>query len=299
MVIFVSIIFPVRNDRRGLKSLLESLRCQTYPADSFEVIIVQNCTNDNYQKLISEYTNVCLLREDSRPNAYTARNAGVALALSRGEGRGEILAFTDADCLPDPRWLEEGIKCLEWDKVDIVAGAIRFNLPDKPTAAQQLDTVLFLQQERNVRQRQLASTANLFVKRAVFDRLGLFPDDCESGGDTLVSRRAVLAGFKLVYCPEAIVMHDQTRTTIPLLQKAFRIGRGIAYRRTLRGKAAEAHGDHPLRELLKPSKLRARLRQKSLRISPLRFGMMVVLVYLVAATGVAGYAQWRIRSMFR
>ena len=100
-------------------------------------------------------------------NSYAARNRAAALV------RAPALAFCDADCRPDPTWLESGLASLE--RADIVAGLIRFVVPEHRTIWSLLDMDMHLDQARSVRVSR-AATANLFVRRDVFDRLGGFDD---------------------------------------------------------------------------------------------------------------------------
>ena len=92
---FVSVIIPVYNDLKLLSTCLECLDRQTYPKTRFEVLVVDNGSDLPVQPIVSRYSNVKLEKE-SMPGSYAARNRGIAAA------RGEILAFTDADCRPSP-----------------------------------------------------------------------------------------------------------------------------------------------------------------------------------------------------
>jgi glycosyltransferase involved in cell wall biosynthesis len=282
----VTVIVPVRNDRSGLTALLACLEKQTYPASRFDVLIVANCTADDYGDLAAAYSNVSLLREDTKPNAYTARNTALR------EARGEVLAFTDADCRPEETWLEEGIRCLQSGGADVAGGRVRFDLPERPSAAQVLDALSYLQQEASVGVRRMAATANLFVRRTVFDSVGLFPDGYIFAGDTILCQRAVQAGFRLTYCSKATVEHP-ARLFGPLLQKVFRTGRGAAYRRRelprMTGKPY-----HPLLALLNPLTLRRRLRTENIPRAP--FWRVLCLAYLAAATAALGYVVPSYRS---
>src|SRR5918998_5105397 len=104
---FVSVIVPVYNDQEDLVLCLEALENQTYPKDRYEVVVVDNGSKESIEPVVSRFTCASAARED-RPGTYAARKNGLRLA------RGEIIAFTDADCIPTPQWLEKGVgKLLE------------------------------------------------------------------------------------------------------------------------------------------------------------------------------------------
>jgi hypothetical protein len=149
--------------------------------------------------------------------SYAARNKGISLA------QGDILAFTDGDCTPQPQWLDAGVARLLTGP-DLVAGAINFT-SRKNTIDHHFDRKFFLQQERWVQEKGTGATANLFVKRAVVEATGGFSEQLSSGGDFAFCRAAAAAGFSLVFEPQAIVDHP-TRGLSAILRKARRIGSG-------------------------------------------------------------------------
>jgi len=100
--LFASVIIPVYNDVKRLEICLKTLEAQTYNKDRYEVIVIDNGFNENIESAAAKYRHVKLLKE-SRPGAEAARNTGIAAAA------GEVLAFTDSDCVPAEDWLEKGV----------------------------------------------------------------------------------------------------------------------------------------------------------------------------------------------
>ena len=100
---FVSVIVPVYKGMTTLPACLDALEQQIYAVDRYEVLLIDNGENPAIEACIANYPHVNLLIE-SQPSSYIARNTG--LAHAHGEG----IAFTDADCIPDPNWLQAGME---------------------------------------------------------------------------------------------------------------------------------------------------------------------------------------------
>ncbi|MCP5047350.1 MAG: glycosyltransferase [bacterium] len=219
-ITFVSVIVPHYNDAARLGLLLESLEKQDYPRDCFEIIVVDNGSASTGEvERLSAAHNVRLLHETGSQGSYAARNKGIRAA------KGEIFCFTDADCIAGEMWLSEGVKAMEEPGVHLVGGNVIFFFPDRVGAAEYYDSITNMGNETAVYERGVAKTANLFVKKQVFDAIGLFPGQLKSGGDIYFTALAVREGFKLVYSAQAFVSHP-ARTFLPLIGKAIRVGIG-------------------------------------------------------------------------
>lgn len=213
----VSIIMPVLNAERDVRVAIKCLLSLDYPKELIEIIVVDNGSTDRTREVATEYP-VTLLVEASAKNAYTARNAALRKA------RGSVIAFTDADCIIDPQWLRAGLKAMEDHGAHMVGGRIIFTFPGGETAGSIVDSLLHLDNERWVRSKGCAVTANLIVRKTVFDAIGLFPDDVAIGGDFKWTAAAVSRGFRIVYAPDAVV-HHPARGFRALLAKKYSIGR--------------------------------------------------------------------------
>jgi glycosyltransferase involved in cell wall biosynthesis len=214
---FVSVIVPVFNQWHLVPHLIECLKAQTIPHGSFELVLVDN--GSDVLPECSDWPLFMRLFECSRPGSYAARNYGV------NRSSGNILAFTDADCLPDPDWLRSIVTLFDEGEQSIVAGHVRITVDEPITPVARYDVVMGFPQERYVA-RGYGVTANLAVSRALFERLGGFDDSRYSGGDAEFCRRAISHGANLIYCADAVVSHPARRTMDELIRKVRRVKGG-------------------------------------------------------------------------
>jgi GT2 family glycosyltransferase len=171
------------------------------------------------------------------------------------------VAFTDADCVVTRSWLREGVRALETS--DIAAGNVQFSFSPRPSAAELFDSLHHMRNDELIRKYSGAATANLFVRRELFRKLGPFRADVRSGGDMMWTRAATAAGIRLVYAPLAVVHHPSRRLG-ELLTKGFRLGTGTY---TMHREKAVSSGRilyEGLRALLpsRPGAIRRTIREK-------------------------------------
>lgn len=215
---FVSVVIPVYNDAQRLRKTLRALQAQTYPSDCYEVIVVDNGSTDESVHVARGFPDVQVLVEAHHAGSpYSARNRGIEAA------RGEILALLDATCVPVEGWMERGIECVTAENADLVGGDVAFSFEGEPTLGELFDALTNIRMKESVKQGR-AKTANLFVRREVFDSLGLFPEGIRSGGDVRWTQHAVTEEYMLAFCEEARV-HKAARPLLPLLKKQWRVGR--------------------------------------------------------------------------
>jgi glycosyltransferase involved in cell wall biosynthesis len=222
----VSVIVPVRNGVEDLGELLEALRRQSVPRELFEVVIGDDGSDDRPERLETSDDWV-RVRRGWPTNSYAARNRAVRAS------RGRVLAFCDADCRPEPGWLEAGLEALE--HAELAAGEIRFALPPRRTVWTLLDMETFKDHARQVAASN-AETANLFATRELYDRIGGFDDSLPEHGDFDFAQRSVAAGAQLVYAPRARVLHPTRDRARPFLRTVWIMHRWYAARETRAGR---------------------------------------------------------------
>jgi len=226
----VTVIVPVHGDRGEIAATARALAAQDYPGE-FDVVVVDNGANRGLEQSLAALGSLQLLREDT-PGSYAARNAALGVA------GGEVLAFTDGDCLPRPDWLSSAVaKLLASDDPAFVGGAVELfpARAERPTPSELWDSLNFLRQENYVRDQGWAATANMVTFRSTFNVVGEFDQRLKSGGDRDWGERASRAGVKALYCAESVVRHPARPRMRELHLKARRVSRGDVELRRSRG----------------------------------------------------------------
>jgi len=209
-----------------LKKVLSSLVRQDYPKSKYEIIVADNRSTDTSKDIAQEYGSnyphlVKNVSEDNIKSSYAARNRGIQIA------EGEILAFTDSDCVPSESWLTEGCKAIEKDNASMVAGKIEFTFKDsEPNIWEYFDSAGKLNQKNYVENAGFGATANLFVKKTMFNKYRLFLSELESGGDYEFGRRLTQSGEVLLFSETALVYHPARSKFRSKLAKSKRIAEG-------------------------------------------------------------------------
>jgi GT2 family glycosyltransferase len=146
---------------------------------------------------------VRVVREPA-PGSYAARNRGLEVA------QGDVLAFTDVDCLPRADWLSAAVQRVRSaGRPVMVAGGLNVTCSEARTASiyEWHSVVNDLDQARYFATYHFAATANMITTRAVFDQVGDFDPALYSGGDFEWGRRVWSSGILQVYAPEVVVRH--------------------------------------------------------------------------------------------
>jgi glycosyltransferase involved in cell wall biosynthesis len=222
---FVSVIIPVFNDRDRLGLCLAALAQQTYGRLHFEVIVVDNGSDriDDIQALAESYAGVVFAQELT-PGSYAARNKGISLA------QGDIIAFTDADCIPAPDWIECGVHQLNSQGgCGMVVGRVEVfpESPEDPTLFEIYQMVAGFSQEQCLHQFKGGATANVLTWRRVIDQVGIFDQSLKSFGDFEWGRRVFSAGYRQIYGADVEVKHPARKTWTALRQQAERVAGGV------------------------------------------------------------------------
>lgn len=190
---FISIIIPTYNEEVFIHGLFEALNKQTYPRERFELILADNGSKDKTKEIASVYADQIIVIPEV--NVAAVRNAGAAQA------KGDLLAFLDADCVPDKTWLEKSA-------LAFIEGEIAFG--NKVKVAKDSGWIAcawFSQKNETIRNTEYINSANFFVTKEIFDIVGGFDESLMSGEDWDICQRIKKAGHVVRLRPEINVIH--------------------------------------------------------------------------------------------
>ncbi len=222
----ISVIVPAYNAQNSICLLFERLLSQVYPLNQCEFIFVDNGSTDNTTKAIlficqeAQKQNLKFRHvvENHIQSSYAARNQGIRCS------KGKILAFTDVDCYPQPTWIADIVKLFgSLPDVGLIGGAIVAakgqTLIEKYSSRKQI-----LHQARSGSHAFLpyASTANLSVRREVFEQVGLFRPYLTTGGDADFCWRVQQGSEWQLYITEQAVVEHKHRQSLRGLRAQFR-----------------------------------------------------------------------------
>ena len=160
----VSVVIPTLNRTQLLKRCLDALLAQTLDPASYEIIIVDDASRKETERLVENYS---AARPGSPYTVYSDRKRrGPAAARNLGwrTAAAPIIAFTDDDCIPEPDWLAKGTAAFKKD-VAGVSGRIFVPVGLKPT-----------DYERNTSFLEFSkfATANCFYLKKALAEVGRF-----------------------------------------------------------------------------------------------------------------------------
>ena len=228
----VSVVVPTRNRADLLSDALGSLVEQDYPADRYEILVVDDGSIDDTPSVVEALAQahskprLSLLRQPAR-NQNAARNRGVS------EAKGELIAFLDDDELAPANWLSGLVAgCMRHPDADVVGGPYRLRLEaSTPRVCEAhwpgVDGAFgWGESEREV---EHVSGGNMLIRRRAFIRTGKFNESLQGWYDeTEWMFRHRRGGGQIVYLPSVPIWHRRGAADMLLrnrLRKYHSIGR--------------------------------------------------------------------------
>ncbi|HEY9809568.1 MAG TPA: glycosyltransferase [Halomicronema sp.] len=225
-----SVIIPIYNGDKDIPELLECLENQTYPKNLTEYLLIDNNSTDNTANLLKAAFFPQLSQKEIQ-SSYAARNTGIRIAT------GEILAFTDADCRPHPEWLLSLIQPFVNPRIGIVAGEIKA-VAGKSLLEKYAEKKEILSQKHTLAHPYCpyGQTANLAIRRQIFQEVGLFRPYLTTGGDADICWRILKqTNWQLEFTSKAIVQHRHRSTWKELYGQWKKYGQSNKYLHELYG----------------------------------------------------------------
>jgi glycosyltransferase involved in cell wall biosynthesis len=213
----VSVIVPVYNGEATIEACIESILALSFPASDVQLLLIDNASTDRTAAMLGRYADRATVLYEAKRGPAAARNRGLANAT------GDIIAFTDADCIVDRDWLTRIIEPLQDPAIGISGGTI---LSVKPCNAVEEfgerlhDHRMAIEYDSP----PYAITMNWASPRSIIDKVGMFDEDLLRCEDCDLSYRIVLAGNRIVFTPDAIVYHRNEQTFAGLMAEAYAHG---------------------------------------------------------------------------
>jgi glycosyltransferase involved in cell wall biosynthesis len=220
----VSIVIPTYRRPDLLRRCLEALLRQEYPVERLEVVVVEDDGPGSAERVVNE------LRDAGATVALryawvAPSGPGAARNVGWRQARGEVIAFTDDDTVPDSLWIREGVRAIQAG-ADAVAGRTIVPLSERPTDA-----------ERNTQglERATFATCNAFCRRDWLERVGGFDPRFRRAyrEDSDLEYALLDAGARVVQHDAAVVIHPPRaeRPWVSLKQQRNQMYDALLYRK--------------------------------------------------------------------
>lgn len=190
----ISIII-INKDDFGISDTLDALNRIKKPNNT-EVIVV-DASADRLDEIRIAYKEVMWIKFENKSSKKITipeqRNVGIK------NSSGDLIIFIDANCIPDKNWLSLIVSTALKEKQFIVAGGV------SPSNNNEINTIAHRSNKKYISE---APTINLLINKQVIKKIGLFNEKGTYGEDVDFTWRAIDAGFKIRYLPEAFVIHN-------------------------------------------------------------------------------------------
>ena len=230
MTINISIIIPVYNAENTILQCLNSLANQSINQKYYEVICIDDGSLDNSFAILTAYNNIKNLITITQPNngPARARNKGAVKA------RGNILLFTDSDCILDYYWIHEMTKPFE--ESDVVGVQGRYKTKQKQIISQfeQLEIENSYKKMSRIKYIDSIGTYSAAYRQEIFMKYGGFNTQYKeaSGEDFELSYKIYNDGYQMVLNKNAICFHKHSEKLFDYLKTKYKRGywRALLYK---------------------------------------------------------------------
>ena len=213
----ISVIVPAYNAEHTLGLCIKALQMQTAGHENYEIIVVDDGSTDRTAEIAWEHA--VRLVQQTNAGKGASRNAGSRVAL------GDLLLFTDADCAPSPEWVARmaepfadpevmGAKGVyETRQRELIPRFVQVEYEHKCTRMVGKDRIDFI------------DTYSAAYRRDVFMANGGFDPSYLGMEDQELSSRLARKGYRLVFVPQAVVLHQHVASVEEYWRRKLAIGR--------------------------------------------------------------------------
>ena len=222
----LSIIVPIKNMVRTVKMLLDSLMNLDYDYNKLEILFIDGDSTDGTREIVSKYPVQLIQQEGQGLNA--ARNTGIKYSS------GEIIAYTDGDCIVPSDWAKNIIHNF-WDPSVAFVGGTMEGYHKHDIYSNYMDETFFQVtpgfsiriETTDLRLMEFPAGANMAFRRTALERVRFFDEDINYGFDDLQPVEEMsFKGFRIVLDPQVNIFHRHRSNLKELLKQHFNYGRG-------------------------------------------------------------------------
>ncbi len=220
----ITVVIPVYNEEKRMESCLKALCSNTRKPD--QIIVADGGSTDRTVYIAKRFPNVTVI-DNPKKTAAAGRNLGIKYA------KGDVIAFTDGDCIPDRKWIESIEKAFEEYDIDGLGGKVK-NAPFENDYERYWGTLAwtlimnFPEEAYEVKEKNLNDafvTANCAYKRSYLKKVRGFSNWFANNAEDIdICWRILDAGAKLMYIPDAVIYAHNVTTLDGIKKKSFRNG---------------------------------------------------------------------------
>lgn len=223
----VSVIIAIYNEREDIGNCLKAIKAQSHPI--IEIIVVDNGSTDNSIEVVKNYADKIV--SEKRKGITFAKNKGLRVA------KGQFVATTDADCIPDKRWIEELVECFDDPAVASAGGA---NLtPQNASDFEKCIDFLLKRLGPAFRSNYVSDTksiteifhnpgCNVMYRKTILEDLEGFNEQLLTVEDEELDFRIRIRGYRILFTPFAKVYHNRKSNWKKFVKQVYRYAIGRA-----------------------------------------------------------------------
>ena len=225
---FISIVIPTRNSQVFLKECLQSIKHLNYPEEVLEVLIVDGLSTDDTRKIAEAAGATVVINHKKATTA--ARNLGFETA------KGDLIAYSDDDCIFDENWLENSLKYFQVDeKIAGVTGPI--HTPNQQNGFAKAVAFLFSlavivaksthkELQPSVQEVRDFPTCNAIYRKDALSAAMPLDENLYGGSDLELNYKLRQQGYKLLSTPDVQVWHYKRETPKAFFRQMYRYAVG-------------------------------------------------------------------------
>lgn len=171
---YISIVVPFRNEQENIVNLIDSLNTQTYDKNFFEVLFIDDCSDDQSCQIIEKE---CKLENYKIIKIKTAQGKKNALQQGIFYSKGHLIVTTDADCRMNKDWLTTINSYFSKYKPKMLIMPVEFNKTQKLLTFKNLQYVEFVSLQAStlaataINKPIMCNGANLAFEKKTYDNL--------------------------------------------------------------------------------------------------------------------------------